>query len=178
MRLNRIDKRRKRNPDVASLVKRQIDVRIGTLEKKLFEELILRERQLIRKSVAAVSEKLDTRIQSLERNAVAQLRQLSDLEEWSHARACQLDLAMQSVGESVGRISLLITATAPVPARVVASPDIQAAPTKAAVVKSRFACPKCLSTDLCRNRQPGFLDGFLRLVCFMQFRCRNCRSRF
>jgi predicted RNA-binding Zn-ribbon protein involved in translation (DUF1610 family) len=39
-------------------------------------------------------------------------------------------------------------------------------------------CPVCGWTDVRRSRPKGFLDGLVRIVGLVPYRCRSCGQRF
>ncbi len=171
---------------VAELIQRQVDAQMEALEQKLVTEMAAQGREMIGTATAVLADKLGERVQSLERDAASQLRELSRVQESSSLTASQIESAVNAVQD---RLSDVIPASIPRawgPSLVSSQssaprttpPPVRSPRNQRAVTRSCYACPKCNSSDVRPSTPDGFYEYFLGLFFVRPVRCQRCLRRF
>lgn len=150
--------------DLAHLVEAQIDARMDSLGKTLLQRIFAHNRKVVEDAAAGANEQVNQRIEVLERNARAQLRALSNLQQSARTTAQKVDLAVTAIDRTLA------------PAQTPAPPTN--AERERQLRRGTFVCWKCTSTDIRRSAPEGFYDGLLRLFFLAPFRCKKCFYRF
>lgn len=156
--------------NLALAIQRQVEARMEAVERKLVREMAEHGHQMIGEAAAVISQTLERRVDSLERDAAAQLRQLSIAQQAADATHGQIEAVVERLQSGVAQAVSESAIERGVRRRV---PGHRTDSTLA-----KHYCPNCGSSDVGASRRDGMLEHFLRLFFVQPLRCRKCFRRF
>lgn len=166
---------------------------MAAVEEALTQSMVSRGKQVLERTAAAVSERINDRVASLERDAAVQLRELAKVQESSRITARQIDAAADAVRQTLDGVSSASPGTvAPALNRSTWGPEllshseaVMSAPARETALvrqkvqsRSRYLCPNCSTADLRQSERNGFWEEFLGLFFIRPLRCQRCLRRY
>jgi hypothetical protein len=181
--------------DLPAIIESQVGSQMQKLEDKLVSEFKELGQRAVEQSTNALTEQLNTRLETLEKVSAVQSSTLKSLHDSSK-------MAYDKVEQVVGSIETTLAGAVPgfqleprskpsasptyvhpqfqleAPKKTAGKDDAdEAGDMEADLGKVRF-CPACTSTNIRRTNRKGVFEEFLRLFFIAPFRCRACRHKF
>jgi hypothetical protein len=181
--------------DLPAIIENQVGSQMQKLEDKLVSEFKELGQRAVEQSTNALTEQLNSRLDTLEKVSAVQSSTLKSLHDSSK-------MAYDKVEQVVSSIETTLASAVPgfelePMSRPAASPSYvhpqfqleaskkvaqkedvdEAGEVEADLGKVRF-CPACTSTNIRRTNRKGIFEEFLRLFFIAPFRCRACRHKF
>lgn len=181
--------------DLPSLIETHVGNQMQKLEDKLVSEFKEMGQRAVEQSTTALSDQLNSRIETLEQVSAVQSETLLILRDSSKVASEKVEHVVDSIERSLaqavpgfkleprperGRLPSFVHPQFQVEApkrTLVKAETREMSETDSTVGRVGF-CPSCTSTNIRRTSRAGLFEEFLRLFFIAPFRCRSCKHKF
>jgi hypothetical protein len=181
--------------ELPAIIESQVGSQMQKLEDKLVSEFKELGQRAVEQSTNALTEQLNSRLETLEKVSAVQSTTLKSLHDSSKMAYDKVEQVVDSIESTLAgavpgfQLEPLSKPAVPptylhpqfqleAPKQVAPREDAEeAAELEADLGRVRF-CPACTSTNIRRTNRKGIFEEFLRLFFIAPFRCRACRHKF
>jgi uncharacterized coiled-coil protein SlyX len=186
--------------DLPAIVESQVGSQMQILEDRLVSEFKELGKRAVDQSTSALSDQLNSRIETLEKVSAVQSKTLMNLRDSSKIAHDKVERVVDAIEHTLAQVVPGFQLE-PMPERHVIEsagstpylhPQFQLEARRKAIERNdpedtdeadpglgrlRF-CPACTSRDIRRTSRKGVFEQVLRLFFVAPFRCRACRHKF